>query len=104
MGGTPVLGIILGITLVSPQLMNVYQIGQQIPDVWDFGWFAIEKVGYQAQVIPSLLAGITLAMIETRLKQWVPDSLYLVVVPVTSPAGLRGTGACSDWLVWPHDR
>ncbi len=84
MGGTPVLGIILGITLVSPQLMNAYQIGQQVPDVWDFGWFAIQKVGYQAQVIPSLLAGITLAMIETRLKKWVPDSLYLVVVPVTA--------------------
>ncbi|MFT8210759.1 MAG: PTS trehalose transporter subunit IIBC [Symbiopectobacterium sp.] len=84
MGGTPVLGIILGITLVSPQLMNAYQIGQQSPDVWDFGWFAVEKVGYQAQVIPSLLAGITLAMIETRLKKWVPDSLYLVVVPVTA--------------------
>ena len=84
MGGTPILGIVLGITLVSPQLMNAYLIGQQTPEVWNFGWFTIEKIGYQAQVIPSVLAGMALALIETRLKKIVPDYLYLVVVPVTS--------------------
>jgi PTS system trehalose-specific IIC component len=84
MGGTPILGIVLGITLVSPQLMNSYLLGQQIPDVWNFGWFTIEKVGYQAQVIPSMLAGVTLGYIETRLKRIVPDYLYLVIVPVVS--------------------
>lgn len=84
LGGTPVLGIILGITLVSPQLMNAYSVGQQIPDVWDFGWFTIQRIGYQAQVIPSLLAGVVLAMIEIRLKKWVPDYLHLVIVPVLS--------------------
>ncbi|PHM68602.1 PTS trehalose transporter subunit IIBC [Xenorhabdus sp. KJ12.1] len=84
MGGTPILGIILGITLVSPQLMNAYQLGQQIPEVWNFGWFTISKVGYQAQVIPSLMAGLALGWIEIRLKKLVPDYLYLVVVPVVS--------------------
>ncbi|MDR0218159.1 MAG: PTS trehalose transporter subunit IIBC [Enterobacteriaceae bacterium] len=84
MDGTPILGIILGITLVSPQLMNANLLGLQVPEVWNFGWFAISKVGYQAQVIPSLLAGLTLGWIETRLKKWVPDYLYLVVVPVVS--------------------
>lgn len=64
LGGTPILGIVLGITLVSPQLMNAYLIGKQIPDVWNFGLFTIEKVGYQAQVIPAMLAGIALAYIE----------------------------------------
>ncbi|MHC6803898.1 PTS trehalose transporter subunit IIBC, partial [Vibrio antiquarius] len=56
LGGTPILGITLGVTLVSPQLMNAYLIGKQVPEVWDFGLFAIEKVGYQAQVIPAMLA------------------------------------------------
>ncbi len=37
--------------------MNAYGIGQQTPEVWDFGLFVIQKVGYQAQVIPALLAG-----------------------------------------------
>ncbi|MCX8956654.1 PTS trehalose transporter subunit IIBC [Erwinia psidii] len=84
MGGTPVLGIVLGVTLVSPQLMNSYLLGQQLPEVWDFGWFSIEKVGYQAQVIPSIMAGMLLGWLEVRLKKITPDSLYLVIVPVVS--------------------
>ncbi|SFT94708.1 PTS system trehalose-specific IIB component, Glc family /PTS system trehalose-specific IIC component, Glc family [Kosakonia arachidis] len=84
MGGTPILGIVLGITLVSPQLMNAYLLGSQTPEVWNFGLFSIAKVGYQAQVIPALLAGLMLGVIETRLKRLVPDYLYLVVVPVCS--------------------
>ncbi|QPR27407.1 PTS trehalose transporter subunit IIBC [Edwardsiella hoshinae] len=84
MGGSPILGIVLGITLVSPQLMNAYMLGRQVPEVWNFGLFTIAKVGYQAQVIPALLAGLTLGFIETRLKRIVPDYLYLVVVPVCS--------------------
>lgn len=84
MGGTPILGIVLGVTLVSPQLMNAYLLGQQVPEVWNFGLFTIAKVGYQAQVIPALLAGLALGFIETRLKRIVPDYLYLVIVPVCS--------------------
>lgn len=84
LGGSEILGIVLGITLVSPQLMNAYLIGQQAPEAWNFGLFAIQKVGYQAQVIPAILAGALLAYIETRLKQIVPAYLYLVVVPFVS--------------------
>ncbi|EKO3842400.1 PTS trehalose transporter subunit IIBC [Vibrio harveyi] len=84
LGGTPILGITLGVTLVSPQLMNAYLIGKQVPEVWDFGLFAIEKVGYQAQVIPAMLAGMALAFIETNLKRIIPSYLYLVVVPFVS--------------------
>lgn len=84
LGGSEILGIVLGITLVSPQLMNAYLIGQQMPEVWDFGLFTIEKVGYQAQVIPALLAGVALAWIETNMKRIIPAYLYLVVVPFVS--------------------
>ena len=59
-------------------------LGQQVPEVWNFGLFTIEKVGYQAQVIPALMAGLALGFIETRLKRIVPDYLYLVIVPVCS--------------------
>lgn len=84
MGGTPILGIVLGITLVSPQLMSAWLLGSQTPETWNFGLFSIAKVGYQAQVIPALLAGLTLGLIETRLKRIVPHYLWLVVVPVCS--------------------
>ena len=84
LGGTPILGIVLGVTLVSPQLMNAYMIGKQDPETWDFGLLLIEKVGYQAQVIPAMLAGIALAFIENSLKRVIPAYLYLVVVPFIS--------------------
>lgn len=82
MGGSPVLGIVLGITLVSPQLMNAYALGTQVPETWQFGMFSIEKVGYQAQVIPSIFAGLTLGWLETRLRKIIPDYLHLVVIPI----------------------
>lgn len=84
MGTSPILGIVLGITLVSPQLMNSYGLGSQIPDVWDFGWLAVEKVGYQAQVIPAIMAGLALSYIERFFNKIVPDFLNLIIVPVTS--------------------
>jgi hypothetical protein len=34
---------VLGVTLVSPQLMNAYLLGQQVPEVWNFGLFTIAK-------------------------------------------------------------
>lgn len=79
-----ILGIILGITLVSPQLMNAYNIGKEIPSFWDFGFFSLDKVGYQAQVIPALLAGIFLCYTERELNKIVPKSFYLLVVPIVS--------------------
>ncbi|HBO37922.1 MAG TPA: PTS trehalose transporter subunit IIBC, partial [Pasteurellaceae bacterium] len=85
MGTSPILGIVLGITLVSPQLMNSYALAElKIPEVWDFGLFSIEKVGYQAQVIPAIMAGLALAYIERFMNKIVPDFLNLIIVPVVS--------------------
>lgn len=84
MGTSPILGIVLGITLVSPQLMNSYALGSQLPEIWDFGLFGIEKVGYQAQVIPAIMAGLTLSYIERFMAKIVPDFLNLIIVPVVS--------------------
>ncbi|RIY34758.1 PTS trehalose transporter subunit IIBC [Psittacicella gerlachiana] len=82
MGGTPILGIILGVTLVSPQLMNSYGLGSLTPEVWDFGLFTIEKVGYQAQVIPAILTAMVLAWLERGIRKFIPSYLDLVLVPV----------------------
>ncbi|OOF38954.1 PTS trehalose transporter subunit IIBC [Rodentibacter mrazii] len=84
MGTSPILGIVLGITLVSSQLMNSYALGSQLPEAWNFGWFSIEKVGYQAQVIPAIMAGLTLSYIERFMTKIVPDFLNLIIVPVVS--------------------
>lgn len=83
-GGSQILGIVLGVTLVSPQLMNAYNIGKVAPDVYNFGFMNIEKVGYQAQVIPAILAGLTLGFIETKLNKIVHESVRVVIVPLIS--------------------
>ncbi|MEH7356099.1 PTS system trehalose-specific EIIBC component [Neobacillus drentensis] len=82
MGGSQILGIVLGITLVSPQLLNAYGVAgaKDIP-VWDFGFAQIKMIGYQAQVIPAILAGLLLAFLETRLRKIVPNSISMIVVP-----------------------
>jgi PTS system trehalose-specific IIC component len=84
-GGSEILGIILGITLVSPQLLNAYgyaeAAGNGTIPFWDFGIFTIQKVGYQAQVIPAILSGIVLSKIETTLRKYIPDVLKMIIIP-----------------------
>ena len=87
-GGSEILGIVLGITLVSPQLLNAYDYASAsangtIP-FWDFGFLTIQKVGYQAQVIPAIVSGIVLAKIETGLRKYIPDVLKMIVIPFCS--------------------
>ena len=82
MGASQILGIVLGITLVSPQLLNAYGVAgaKEIP-TWDFGFAHIKMIGYQAQVIPAILAGLVLGFLETRLRKIVPNSISMIVVP-----------------------
>lgn len=82
-GTTQILGIVLGITLVSPQLLNAYGVagaGADIP-FWDFGFAQVKMIGYQAQVIPAMLAGFTLVYLEKFFKKIVPDYLSMILVP-----------------------
>ncbi len=85
MGGTQILGIILGICLVSPQLLNAYSVAEAetIP-VWDFGFAQVEMIGYQAQVIPAILAGFVLVYLERFFKKISPEYLSMIIVPFFS--------------------
>lgn len=54
MGTTEMLGIILGLTLVSGQLLNAYAVaGTAAADIpkWNFGFIQVYMIGYQAQVM-----------------------------------------------------
>jgi PTS system trehalose-specific IIC component len=85
MGTTQILGIVLGLTLVSPQLLNAYGVagGAEIP-TWDFGFAQINMIGYQAQVIPAMLAGYLLSTLELKLRKVVPEYISMIVVPFLS--------------------
>ena len=85
MGTTQSLGIVLGLTLVSPQLLNAYAMapGVEVP-VWNFGFFTMQMVGYQAQVIPAILAGFVLVYLEKFFKKITPQAISMIVVPFLS--------------------
>lgn len=87
MGTTQILGIILGITLVSPQLLNAYAVAStaagDIP-VWNFGYFQIQMIGYQAQVIPAILAGFVLVYLERFWRKHSPEAISMIIVPFLS--------------------
>ncbi|ABR34480.1 PTS system trehalose-specific EIIBC component [Clostridium beijerinckii] len=84
MGTTQILGIVLGITLVSPQLLNAYAVASTPADkipFWDFGFAHVNMIGYQAQVIPAILAGFALVFLERGARKISPASISMIVVP-----------------------
>ena len=87
MGTTQSLGIVLGLTLVSGQLLNAYAVAStaaaDIPK-WDFGFFTINMIGYQAQVIPAMLAAFTLVYLEKFFRKICPPVISMIVVPFCS--------------------
>ena len=87
MGATQILGIILGLTLVSGQLLNAYSVATtpaaDIPK-WDFGFVQVNMIGYQAQVIPAILAAFTLVYLEKFFRRICPSVVSMIVVPFCS--------------------
>lgn len=91
MGTSQILGIILGICLISPnQLLNAYSVAStSAADIaanwtWDFGFFTVRMIGYQAQVIPALLAGLALAYLERFWRRHIPEVVSMIFVPFLS--------------------
>lgn len=87
MGSTQMLGIVLGLTLVSGQLLNAYSVAStaaaDIP-FWDFGFFKVDMIGYQAQVLPAILAALTLVYLERFFRKITPQVVSMIVVPFFS--------------------
>lgn len=87
MGTTQMLGIVLGLTLVSPQLLNGFSVAStpasQIP-VWDFGFAQVQMIGYQGQVIAAMMAGFVLVFLEKFFRKHCPAVISMIVVPFCS--------------------
>ncbi|MBT2765990.1 PTS system trehalose-specific EIIBC component [Paenibacillus sp. ISL-20] len=101
-GGNPLLGIVLGLILVNPDLLSAYQYADAklegtVP-VWNLFGFEMEKIGYQGQVLPVLVSAYILAKIEKFLNKRVHDSIKLLVV---APVALLVTGFLAFILVGP---
>ena len=87
MGTTEMLGIVLGLTLVSGQLLNAYSVaGTAAADIpkWNFGFVKVNMIGYQAQVLPAIMAAFVLVYLEKFFRKITPQVISMVVVPFCS--------------------
>lgn len=79
-GGTPMIGLVLGLMLVNPSLPNAWGVaGGDAEAIMFFGFIPV--VGYQASVIPAFISGFLGAKLEQKVRKFVPDTLDLIVTP-----------------------
>lgn len=89
MGTTQILGIVLGLTLVSPQLLNGFSVATATAEdiaahTYDFGFYSFLGTGYQGQVIASLMAAFVLVWLEKFFTRVTPEVVRMIVVPFMS--------------------
>ncbi|MGN7940612.1 PTS system trehalose-specific EIIBC component [Virgibacillus sp. 6R] len=98
-GGSPLFGIVLGLMLVHPDLLNAWGYGaaEEIP-TWNLFGLEVQKVGYQGQVLPVLVAAYVLAKLEKWLRSKIADSFQLLLV---APIALLVTGLISFIAIGP---
>ncbi|WPP39863.1 PTS system trehalose-specific EIIBC component [Paenibacillus hunanensis] len=101
-GGSPLLGVVLGLILVNPSLLSAYDYAKAYNEgtvpTWNLFGFHVNAVGYQGQVLPMLVAAYVLVVIEKWLNRKVPDSLKLLVV---APVALLVTGFLAFVIIGP---
>jgi trehalose PTS system EIIBC or EIIBCA component len=101
-GGSELLGMVLGLMLIHPDLLNAWGYAQAVAEgkvpYWHlFGW-DIAKIGYQGQVLPVLISSYVLAKVETYLAKRIPDMFRLLLV---APISLLVTGFLSFTVIGP---
>lgn len=101
-GGNPLLGVVLGLVLVHPDLTPASDYAQEAAKgdapTWNLFGLEVNKMGYQSQVLPMLVATWVLVKIELWLKKHVMDQLQLLIV---APVALLVTGFLSFVIIGP---
>lgn len=78
-GGTPIIGLVLGLMLVSPALPNAWGVATGVEPLYFFGFIPV--VGYQGAVLPAFISGIVGAKLERMIRKRVPEALDLILTP-----------------------
>lgn len=100
-GGNPILGIVLGLMMVAPQLPNAWDVSSG--KVSPLHVFGLNVVGYQGSIIPAIFGGLILSKLELKLRKIVPSVMDLVITPfvsltVTILLMLFGLGPILHWV------
>ncbi|HEQ9040475.1 TPA: PTS beta-glucoside transporter subunit IIBCA [Streptococcus pyogenes] len=91
-GGNPIIGIVLGLMLVSNELPNAWVVasGGDVKPLTFFGFIPV--VGYQGTVLPAFFVGLVGAKLEKWLHKKVPEALDLLVTPFLTFATMSTLG------------
>lgn len=91
-GGNPIIGIVLGLMLVSNELPNAWVVasGGDVKPLTFFGFVPV--VGYQGTVLPAFFVGLVGAKLEKWLHKRVPEALDLLVTPFFTFAIMSALG------------
>lgn len=91
-GGNPIIGIVLGLMLVSDELPNAWVVasGGDVKPLTFFGFVPV--VGYQGTVLPAFFVGLVGAKLEKWLHKRVPEALDLLVTPFLTFAIMSALG------------
>ncbi len=82
-GGSPVLGIVLGLMLVAPQLANKWDVAFGNAEallIPFFGW-DIPVTGLQSSILPAVFMGWFASMVEKTSRKYIPEVLDLIITP-----------------------
>lgn len=91
-GGNPLIGIVLGLMLVSNELPNAWVVasGGDVKPLTFFGFIPV--VGYQGTVLPAFFVGLVGAKLEKWLHKKVPEALDLLATPFLTFAIMSALG------------
>lgn len=81
-GGTPVIGLVIGLMLVSPILPNAYSVADpasEVEAIMAFGFIPI--VGCQGSVLTAIVTGMIGASLEKWFRKHMPNVLDLIFTP-----------------------
>ncbi|GAF22478.1 LOW QUALITY PROTEIN: PTS system, trehalose-specific IIB component [Bacillus sp. JCM 19047] len=101
-GGSPLLGIVLGLILVNPALLSAWDYGSareagEIP-VWNLFGLEIQKLGYQGKFYQCSSHPLFLQRLKYFLRKRIPDSFHLLTV---APVALLVTSFITFIAVGP---
>ncbi|MCC2523840.1 PTS transporter subunit EIIC [Vibrio coralliilyticus] len=82
-GGNPVLGIVLGLMLVAPQLASKWDVafGNAEAMIIPFMGFEIAVTGLQSSILPAVFMGWFAALVERTSRKYIPEVLDLILTP-----------------------
>ncbi|WP_341932054.1 PTS transporter subunit EIIC [Streptococcus pluranimalium] len=101
-GGTPMIGLVLGLMLVSPILPNAYAVASGDAKAIMVGG-VLPVMGAQGSVVTAILTGFLGAKLERKLRKVMPNSLDLILTPfitmlVMIVVALMGFAPIVHWL------